>query len=175
MIGGAVVTGDETLYERLAFLQNAVGAVPGPMDCFLALRGTKTLALRMERHAENAMKIAEFLAQHPKVARVLYPFHPSHPHYDIARKQMRNGGGIVSFVIKDGAEAAKKVAEATRIFTLAESLGGVESLIEVPAAMTHLSVADSSLAVDPGLIRLSVGIEHTDDLLVDLKQALECD
>jgi len=173
MIGGAVVTGDETLYERLAFLQNAIGAVPGPMDCFLALRGTKTLALRMERHAENAMKIAEFLAQHPKVARVLYPFHPSHPHYDIARKQMCNGGGIVSFVIKDGVEEAKKVAEATRIFTLAESLGGVESLIEIPAAMTHLSVADSSLAIDPGLIRLSVGIENTDDLLVDLEQALE--
>lgn len=175
MIGGAVVTDNETLYERLAFLQNAVGAVPGPMDCFLTLRGMKTLSLRMERHAENAMKIAEYLAQHSKVARVLYPFHPSHPHYPVAKAQMRNGGGIVSFVMKDGAGAAKKVAEATRIFTLAESLGGVESLIEVPAAMTHLSVADSSLAVDPGLIRLSVGIEHTDDLLADLKQALECD
>lgn len=127
----------------------------------------------MERHAENAMKIAEFLAQHPKVARVFYPFHPSHPHYGISKIQMRNGGGIVSFVMKDGAKAAKKVAEATRIFSLAESLGGVESLIEITADMTHLSVADSPLAIDPGLIRLSVEIEHADDLLADLEHALE--
>ncbi|GAB4427836.1 MAG: cystathionine gamma-synthase [Anaerolineales bacterium] len=173
MVGGAVITKDETLYEQLAFIQNAVGAVPGPMDCFLALRGAKTLSLRMERHGENAMKIAEFLAQHSEVARVLYPFHPSHPHYSIAKAQMRNGGGIVSFVMKDGAEAAKKATEATRIFTLAESLGGVESLIEIPAAMTHMSVANSPLAIDSGLIRLSVGIEHVDDLLEDLEQALE--
>jgi cystathionine beta-lyase/cystathionine gamma-synthase len=173
MIGGAVITEGETLYEQLAFIQNAVGAVPGPMDCFLALRGAKTLSLRMERHAKNGMKIAEFLAQHPKVSKIFYPFHPSHPHYSVAKAQMRNGGGIVSFVMKDGAVAAKEVAEATKVFTLAESLGGVESLIEIPAAMTHMSVADSPLAIDPGLIRLSVGIEHVDDLLEDLEQALE--
>ncbi len=173
MIGGAVIAEDESLYEQLAFIQNAVGAVPGPMDCFLTLRGAKTLSLRMERHAENAIKIAEFLAQHSKVASVFYPFHPSHPHYPIAKAQMRNGGGIVSFEMRDGAEGAKKVVEATMIFTLAESLGGVESLIEIPAAMTHMSVANSPLAIDSGLIRLSVGIEHVDDLLEDLEQALE--
>ena len=172
VIGGAIITKDETIYEKMAFFQNAVGAVPGPMDCFLTLRGIKTLPLRMRCHAENAIRIAEFLATHPKVAKVYYPFHPSHPQYDIAQKQMRNGGGIVSFVVKDGSQTAIKIAEATRVFTLAESLGGVESLIEVPAAMTHLSVANSPLAIDPGLIRLSAGIEHVDDLLSDIDQAL---
>jgi cystathionine beta-lyase/cystathionine gamma-synthase len=173
VIGGAVVVKDPALYEKLAFLQNAVGAVPGPMDCFLVLRGLKTLALRMDRHAENTAAIVEFLAKHPQVAQLFYPFHASHPQYKIAKQQMKNGGGMVSFILKNGAQAAIKVAEATKIFTLAESLGGVESLIEVPAAMTHLSTAGSPLAVDPGLVRLSVGVEHKDDLLADLKQALE--
>jgi cystathionine beta-lyase/cystathionine gamma-synthase len=173
VVGGAVIVKDKELAERLAFLQNAVGAVPGPMDCFLVLRGIKTLHLRMDRHAENATAIVEFLAKHPKVEKLMYPFHESHPQYKVARQQMKNGGGMISFIMKGGHDAAVKVVEATRIFTLAESLGGVESLIEVPAAMTHLSVAGSQLDVDPGLVRLSVGIENIDDLLADVKQALD--
>ncbi len=173
VIGGALMGHSAELYERLAFLQNAVGAVPGPMDCFLVLRGVKTLALRMQRHAENAHSLAEFLASHPKVERVLYPFHPTHPQYQIACRQMRLGGGMISIVIRGGEQAARRVVESTRIFSLAESLGGVESLIEVPAAMTHASTADSPLAVDPGLVRLSVGLEHIDDLVADLEAALE--
>ncbi|MEJ5239719.1 MAG: cystathionine gamma-synthase [Anaerolineales bacterium] len=172
VIGGAIVVKEEGLYRRLAFLQNAVGAVPGPMDCFLVLRGIKTLPLRMERHAENASRLAAYLAEHPRVERVFYPFHPSHPQYALARRQMRNGGGMISFLVKGGKEAAIRVAERTRLFTLAESLGGVESLIEVPAAMTHLSTQGSPLEVPPNLVRLSVGIEHVDDLLEDLEQAL---
>ena len=173
VVGGAVIVKDKALAEKLAFLQNAVGAVIGPMDSFLFLRGIKTLPIRMDRHAENAMAIVEFLEEHPKVGKFIYPFHPSHPQYRIAKQQMKNGGGMISFIMKGGREAAIKVAEATRIFTLAESLGGVESLIEVPAAMTHLSVAGSQLDVDPGLVRLSVGIENKDDLLDDIRQALE--
>jgi len=173
VVGGAVIVKDKELAEKLAFLQNAVGAVIGPMDSFLFLRGIKTLPIRMDRHAENAMAIVEFLEEHPKVGKFIYPFHPSHPQYRIAKQQMRNGGGMISLIMKGGREGAIKVAEATKIFTLAESLGGVESLIEVPAAMTHLSVAGSLLDVDPGLVRLSVGIENKDDLLDDIKQALE--
>jgi len=173
VVGGAAVVKDKAIYEKLAFLQNAVGAVPGPMDCFLVLRGIKTLHIRLDRHAENAAALVGFLAGHAKVKQLLYPFHASHPQLGVARRQMKNGGGMISFVMKDGRESAIKVAEATKIFTLAESLGGVESLIEVPAAMTHLSTADSMLAVDPGLVRLSVGIEHRDDLLEDLEQALQ--
>jgi len=173
VVGGAVIVKDKELAEKLAFLQNAVGAVIGPMDSFLFLRGIKTLPIRMDRHAENAMAIVEFLEEHPKVGKFIYPFHPSHPQYRIAKQQMRNGGGMISFIMKGGRAAAVTVAEATKIFTLAESLGGVESLIEVPAAMTHLSVAGSLLDVDPGLVRLSVGIENKDDLLDDIKQALE--
>jgi cystathionine beta-lyase/cystathionine gamma-synthase len=172
VVGGAVVVREQELYEKLAFLQNAVGAVPGPMDCFLVLRGVKTLALRMDRHSENALALVELLAGHPKVERLMYPFHESHPQYKIARQQMKNGGGMISFVVKGGRESAVKVAEGTKIFTLAESLGGVESLIEVPAAMTHLSTAGSQIAVDPGLVRLSVGVEHVDDLLEDIGTAL---
>ena len=172
-VGGAVIVKDKDIYEKLAFLQNAVGAVPGPMDCFLVLRGIKTLPLRMDRHAENAASLADFLAGHSKISRVFYPFHSSHPQANIAKRQMKNGGGMISIVMKDGRDAAVKVAEATKLFTLAESLGGVESLIEVPAAMTHLSTAGSQLAVDPGLVRLSVGIEHKDDLLADIEQALD--
>jgi len=173
VVGGAIAVRDQGLYERLAFVQNAAGAVPGPMDCFLVLRGIKTLPVRMDRHAENATRLAELLAAHPAVDRVLYPFHPTHPQEQVARQQMRNGGGMISFVLKGGAQAAKRVAEATRIFALAESLGGVESLIEVPAAMTHLSTSASRLAVDPGLVRLSVGLENSVDLLKDLREALE--
>lgn len=172
VVGGAVVTSDDALHERLAFLQNAVGAVPGPMDCFLVLRGIKTLPIRMERHAANAQAVAQFLSGHPAVAECLYPFLETHPGAQVARRQMRNGGGMVSFLLKDGGEAARRAAEATRVFTLAESLGGVESLIEVPAAMTHASTAGSPLSVDPGLVRLSVGLEHVEDLVEDLRAAL---
>ena len=173
VVGGAVIVKDKELAEQLAFLQNAVGAVPGPMDCFLVLRGIKTLPIRMDRHAENALALVEFLEEHPKVGKFIYPFHDSHPQHKIAQQQMKNGGGMISFIMKGGRDAAVKVAEATKIFTLAESLGGVESLIEVPAAMTHLSVAGSQLDVDPGLVRVSVGIENKDDLLEDIKQALD--
>jgi cystathionine beta-lyase/cystathionine gamma-synthase len=172
VVGGAVLLNDAELHRRLAFLQNAVGAVPGPLDCFLVLRGIKTLPLRMERHSANAQVIAQFLGEHPRVARVLYPFHASHPQYSLARRQMREGGGMLSFILKEGATAARRVAERTRLFSLAESLGGVESLIELPAAMTHASTAGSPLAIDPGLVRLSVGLEHEQDLLEDLSQAL---
>ena len=173
VVGGAVIVRDGELAERLYFLQNAVGAVIGPMDCFLILRGIKTLPLRMDRHFENATAIAGFLEEHPKVERVIYPFHESHPEQKIAVQQMKNGGGMISFILKQGRDAAIKVVENTKIFALAESLGGVESLIEVPAAMTHLSVAGSQLEVDPGLVRLSVGIENREDLIEDIKQALE--
>ncbi|MBX3047571.1 MAG: cystathionine gamma-synthase [Anaerolineales bacterium] len=169
---GLIALNDQTLAERLAFLQNAAGAVPGPMDCFLILRGLKTLHLRMDRHAANAQAVAAFLADHPKVSQLYYPFHSSHPQQALARRQMRNGGGMVSFEIAGGEAAARKMVERTRIFTLAESLGGVESLIEVPAAMTHLSTAGSPLEVSPSLVRLSVGLEHVDDLITDLEQAL---
>jgi cystathionine gamma-synthase len=172
VVSGLVVLNDDALHDRLKFLQNAVGAVPGPLDCFLVLRGIKTLPLRMERHSANAMRIAAWLTAHPRVAQVLYPGLPSHPGHAIAAKQMSGFGGMISFVVKGGPAEARRVAEATRLFALAESLGGVESLIEVPAAMTHTSVANSPLAVDPALIRLSVGIEHADDLIADLAQAL---
>jgi cystathionine beta-lyase/cystathionine gamma-synthase len=172
VVGGAVVGSNDSLRERLAFLQNAVGAVPGPMDCFLILRGIKTLPLRLARHSENAAAVADFLANHPKVERVIYPFHPSHPQVEIARRQMRMGGGMISFTMKGGIEEARRTAESTCLFALAESLGGVESLIEVPAVMTHASTANSPLAIDPGLVRLSVGIENVDDLLSDLEVAL---
>ena len=175
VIGGAIVSKKKATHERLSFLQNAAGAVPGPMDCFLVLRGIKTLPVRMDRHAENATKITDFLHTQPQVEKVLYPFHPSHPQNKLATRQMRNGGGMVSFVLKGGEEKAIQVTESTEVFTLAESLGGVESLIEVPAIMTHASVADSPLAVDPGLVRLSVGLEHSDDLIADLEQSLNKD
>ncbi len=173
VVGGAVVVKDEELYSQLAFLQNAVGAVPGPMDCFLVLRGIKTLPVRMDRHAENAACLVELLEGHPKVSKLMYPFRAGSPQLGVARQQMRSGGGMISFVLKGGRESAIRLAEATGVFTLAESLGGVESLIEVPAVMTHLSTSGSQLEVDPGLIRLSVGLENKDDLLKDLRQALE--
>ncbi|MER3514626.1 MAG: cystathionine gamma-synthase, partial [Chloroflexota bacterium] len=172
VVGGAVVTTDAQVYERLKFLQNAVGAVPGPMDCWLVLRGIKTLSLRMERHCANARRIAAMLAEHPAVERVLYPGLPTHPGHEVARRQMRDFGGMISFIVKGGLQAAKCVVTRTKLFALAESLGGVESLIELPALMTHASVADSPLRVEAGLIRLSVGIEDGEDLLDDLRQAL---
>jgi len=173
VVGGAVVLKERGLADKLYFMQNAIGAVIGPMDSFLVLRGIKTLPLRMERHFENANAIVEFLEKHPKVDRLIYPFHESHPQYMIAKNQMKNGGGMISFLVKGGKDAAVKVVESTKIFTLAESLGGVESLIELPSAMTHLSVAGSQLDVDPSLVRLSVGIENKEDLIEDLRQAFD--
>jgi cystathionine beta-lyase/cystathionine gamma-synthase len=171
LIGGALVLNDPETAERLRFLQNAVGAVPGPMDCYLALRGVKTLAVRMEAHCRGAKRVAEFLSSHPKVTRVHYPGLADHPQHEVATRQMRDVGGMVSFEMGSPEEAIR-VAEATELFFLGESLGGVESLIEVPGPMTHASVAGSPLEVPPTLIRLSVGIEHPDDLVEDLDQAL---
>lgn len=172
VVGGALVTGDAALHERLRFLQNAAGPVPGPFDAFLVLRGMKTLAVRMERHCANAMAIARFLAADERVAQVYYPGLESDPGHDLAKKQMSGFGGMVSFRPHGGADAARALAERTRLFFLAESLGGVESLLEVPAAMTHASVAGTPLEVPEDLVRLSVGIEHADDLIEDLDAAL---
>ncbi len=173
VVGGFAATNDGEIDEHLGFVQNAVGAVPAPLDCYLVLRGLKTLAVRMDRHCDNAEAVADFLDGHPAVAEVLYPGLPDHPGHDIAARQMARFGGMVSFVVAAGPEAANEVVARTEVFTLAESLGAVESLIEVPAAMTHLSVAGSALAVDPALVRLSVGIETAADLVADLEQALD--
>ena len=173
VIGGFVATNDGELATQLGFVQNAVGAVPSPFDCYLVLRGVKTLAVRMDRHCQNARAVVAMLAEHAAVAKVLYPGLPMHPGHGVARKQMRDFGGMVSFVCAGGEAAALAVVEETRLFTLAESLGAVESLIEHPAQMTHLSAADSPLAVDPGLVRCSVGIESVDDLVDDLRRALD--
>jgi len=171
LIGGALVTSDDELAERLSLLVNAAGAVPGPMDCYLALRGVKTLALRMEAHSRGAKKIAEFLQGHSRVTRVHYPGLPGHPGFEVAVRQMKDFGGMVSFEVESRDEAIH-VAESTELFFLAESLGGVESLIELPGPMTHASVSGSPVEVPDTLIRLSVGIEHPDDLVADLEQAL---
>ncbi|HSJ70631.1 MAG TPA: cystathionine gamma-synthase [Acidimicrobiia bacterium] len=171
-VGGAIITNDSDLHERLRFLQNAAGPVPGPFDCYLVLRGIKTLAVRMERHTSNATVIANFLADDPRVESVWYPGLIDDPGHAVASRQMDGYGGMVSFTPVGGVEAANAIVTRTRLFFLAESLGGVESLIEVPAAMTHLSVEGTDLEVPKHLIRLSVGIEHVDDLLSDLDRAL---
>jgi cystathionine gamma-synthase len=173
VVGGFVATSDHGLAERIAFLQNATGAVPGPFDCFLVLRGIKTLAVRMDRHCDNAAQVADMLAAHPMVERVYYPGLAGHGDHDTARRQMRRFGGMVSFTVRGGESQALAVAKSTSVFTLAESLGAVESLIEHPARMTHATLAGSSLAIDPALLRLSVGIENIDDLVGDLSAALE--
>jgi cystathionine gamma-synthase len=173
VVGGFVALDDDALAADVAFVQNAVGAVPAPLDCWLVLRGVKTLPLRMERHCENARAVVALLDGHPAVDRVLWPGRPDHPGHDVAARQMRGFGGMVSFTLRGGEAHALAVAAATRVFTLAESLGAVESLIEHPARMTHLSVAGSTNAVDPALLRLSVGIETAADLVADLRQALD--
>jgi cystathionine beta-lyase/cystathionine gamma-synthase len=171
-VGGALVTNDEALYNDLKFLQNAVGAVPGPLDCFLVMRGIKTLGIRLQRHSENATQVARFLEDHPKVQEIMYPGLESHPQHELAKRQMKGGfGGMISIIL-DSQEEAKRMVTRTKLFALAESLGGVESLIEHPYSMTHASTAASPIAVHPALVRLSVGIEHVDDLLNDLRQAL---
>ncbi len=172
VVGGFVAMNDDERAERLGFLQNAVGAVPSPFDCYLALRGVKTLALRMERHCANARVIAERLAAHDAVTEVLWPGLVGHADHEVASRQMRNFGGMVSFRCAGGEAAALEVARATRLFTLAESLGAVESLIEHPARMTHASVTGTTLEVPNDLLRLSVGIEGVDDLWRDLDQAM---
>jgi cystathionine gamma-synthase len=171
MVGGFVATNDPTVAERLYFLQKSLGAILGPMDCWLVLRGVKTLAIRMQKHSENARRVAEYLAEHEAVESVLYPGLPGHPGHEIAARQMDDFGGMVSFLASSEDEAVELVAR-TRVFLLAESLGGVESLIEHPARMTHASTADAPFAVPKNLIRLSVGIESADDLIEDLEQAL---
>ena len=171
VVGGFVATNDDEISEQLAFLQKSLGAVPGPFDCWLVLRGVKTLAVRMDRHCHNAAAIASVLELHPRVVRVLYPGLPSHQGHKIAARQMRNFGGMVSFLLENEQEAVDLVAQ-TRIWKLAESLGGVESLIEHPARMTHASTAEAPFAVPPTLIRLSVGIESVHDLIADLEAAL---
>ena len=173
VVGGFVALDDPGLAERLSFLQNAIGAVPSPFDCYLVLRGVKTLAVRMDRHCANARAVVDLLLDHPAVGRVLYPGLADHPGHAVAARQMRDFGGMVSFLAAGGEEAALALVAKTRLFTLAESLGAVESLIEHPARMTHASVADSPLAVDPALVRLSVGLETAEDLVADLRAALD--
>ncbi len=176
VVGGALITRRDDVYETMKFHQNAIGAVPGPFDCWLAMRGLKTLALRMERHCQNAGALAEYLQKHPSVRKVHYPGLKDHPHHVLAGAQMRGYGGMIAFEVEGGAEAAKKLVESTELFFLAESLGGVESLIELPAVMTHASLPPerrAALGISDGLIRLSVGIENLDDLRADLDQALK--
>ncbi len=171
VVGGFLATNDPTVAERLYFLQKSLGAIAGPFDCWLVLRGLKTLAVRMERHCENARQVAEYLATHQAVEQVLYPGLPSHPGHEIAARQMKDFGGMISFLTESEEEAVELVAR-TKVFQLAESLGGVESLIEHPARMTHASTADAPFAAPKNLVRLSVGIESVGDLIEDLEQAL---
>jgi len=176
LIGGALIGNDDSVREELAFYQNAAGGTPGPMDCFLTLRGTKTLAVRMDRHCENAQAIARFLESHDLVEKVFYPGLASHPGHGIAKRQMRDFGGMVSFELRGSVEAANTFASSTKVFTLAESLGGVESLVEVPPSMTHASIPAEvrhAAGLADGLVRLSVGIENAKDLEADVAQALE--
>jgi cystathionine gamma-lyase len=176
VVGGAIVTNDDALAERLRFLQNAVGGIPGPLDCFLVLRGLKTLHVRMQRHAENAAKVARFLAGHRAVEKVVWPGLSSHPQHEVAKRQMSGFGGMLTFTVKGGLPAARAFLETVRIFACAESLGGVESLIEHPAIMTHASVPPETrkaLGIDDGFIRVSCGIESADDLISDLSTALD--
>lgn len=175
VVGGVLATSRDDLYQELKFLQNAVGGVPAPMDCFLVLRGLKTLHVRMERHAQNALRVASFLENHARVERVIYPGLPSHPQHAIAKRQMSGFGGMIAFFLRGGLPEARKFLESVRIFTLAESLGGVESLIEHPAIMTHASIPAETrraLGIHDNLIRISVGIEDCDDLVADLENAL---
>mgnify|MGYP000853246896 FL=1 len=175
VVGGALVTDDEELDAAFGFLQNGAGAVPGPFDAYLTMRGLKTLPLRMQRHSENASAVAEFLSGHPAITTVLYPGLPDHPGHQVAARQMRGFGGMISIRMAGGIEAARRLCARTGVFILAESLGGVESLIEHPGSMTHASTAGSQLEVPADLVRLSVGIEDVADLIGDLEQALESD
>ena len=175
VVGGALISNDAELHQRLMHFQNTCGGTPGPLDCFLVLRGTKTLHVRMDRHCDNAMRIAEWLSSHDKVANVIYPGLPSHPQHELAKRQMRAGGGMVSFELKATVDEAKRTCSRFEVFSLAESLGGVESLVDHPASMTHASIPAEerrAAGLQDGLIRLSVGIEDADDLIADLQQAI---
>lgn len=175
VVGGAVVTSDDDWAEQIHFVQNSAGGVPAPMDCFLTLRGIKTLGVRMDRHTDNAMRLAEVLSGDERVEKVIYPGLPSHPQHELATRQMKKPGGMITFVIKGGMEASRRFLTGMEVFTLAESLGGVESLIEHPAIMTHASIPKEireARGIDDGLIRISVGIEHIEDLEADLAAAL---
>ena len=176
LVGGILVTNSDEIYQTMKFHQTAVGAIPGPFDCWLALRGLKTLAVRMRAHQENALALAQWLEKHPQVSRVIYPGLASHPQHELAKKQMRGFGGMISFEIQGGVEEARRLVENTKLFLLAESLGGVESLIEVPAVMTHASIPVErrrEMGIADGLIRISVGIENLQDLRDDLEQAIQ--
>lgn len=176
VVGGALLTSDSTLHEQLRFLQNAIGAVPSPFDCYLVLRGIKTLPVRMQRHVATATELASRLERHPRVERVFYPGLPSHPDHALARRQMTGGGGMISFELRGGESEARRFLSALRLFALAESLGAVESLAEHPALMTHASIPADVLrktGISPGLVRLSIGLEHEDELWADLDQALD--
>ena len=176
VVGGAIMTSNKDFYEKIKYYQNALGAVPSPFDCYLTMRGIKTLAARMKQHNANALQVAGFLEDHSKIEKVIYPGISSHPQYNLALEQMKGSGGIISFFIKGGYNNAKKFLEALNVFALAESLGGVESLIEHPASMTHASISQEGrekIGITDNLIRVSVGIENIEDLLEDLEQALE--
>ena len=175
VVGGCIVTSDDELAAKLRFLQNSMGAIPAPFDCYMVLRGLKTLPVRMERHVKSARSIAAWLEQHPQVEKVIYPGLPSHPHHALAQKQMKGPGGMISFVVKGGAAAARALLETVRVFVCAESLGGVESLIELPAVMTHGAIPAAqraALGITDGFIRISVGVEDEGDLRADLERAL---
>ena len=177
VVMGVAVTNSEQIREKLAFVQNSIGAVPAPFDCYQVIRGMKTLHVRMARHAENAMKVAKWLEGHPKIEKVYYPHLPSHPNYDIASKTMRTGGGMITFLLKGGIRESRAFLENLKLFTLAESLGAVESLAEHPAIMTHASVPPKQrkeIGILDNLVRLSVGIENIEDIMADLKRALDC-
>jgi cystathionine gamma-lyase len=176
VVGGALITNDEELHNRLKYVQNAVGAVPGPWDCFLLLRSTKTMHVRVDRHCDNAEKMAAFLEQHPKIERVVYPGSPSHPQHEVAKRQMKRGGGMITAYLKGGVKEARTFLERVSLFSLAESLGGVESLIEHPAIMTHATVPPeerAKIGITDGLVRFSVGIEDSQDQIDDVERALE--
>lgn len=176
IVMGLVVTRSKELAERIAYYQNALGGIPSPFDCYMVVRGMKTLHLRMERHGQNALKVADFLEKHPRVEKVIYPGLPSHPQHDLAKRQQRGFGGMLAVVLSGTKEQAAKFTQTTRLFTLAESLGGVESLIEIPAIMTHGSVSTEerqALGITDTFLRLSVGIEDAADLVADLERALE--
>ncbi len=172
ILGGAIALDNAEIYEQLKHIQHTAGAIPSPQDCWLLLRSIKTLPLRMDRHCQNALFLARWLAEHPAIERAIYPGLPDHPQHELARRQMRDFGGMISIILKGGSPAALEMVKKTKLFTLAVSLGGVESLIEVPSGMTHAAAAESDIAVDPALVRLSVGIEHVEDLQADLAAAL---
>jgi len=177
VVMGCAITNNNSLRDRLHFVQNSIGAVPAPFDCYMVIRGMKTLHVRMQKHAENALTLAKFLEKHPKVEKVIYPHLPSHPNYELSKKTLKTGGGMITMLLKGGINESRQFLENVKLFKLAESLGAVESLVEHPAIMTHASVPSEErqkLGILDNLIRLSIGIEDSEDLIDDLKHALDC-